>query len=381
VWLQPEGLGIGSERHTPSRHRPVNIYQPNLPPCCLVTSNTPSFKCHIILSIKMARTRSSRSVEGESSDIKDLSNQEQAANDDGEAQVEADGENESPPQATLSFNGKLQQFQYTNVTSTASLSGTAAASQAMLSMKRKQLNENLGASAKQSSSPAKKKRMSSKYAPPSKYAHLAPLTDILEPNLICVFVGFNPGVRTATSGHAYAHPSNSFWKLLHSSGLTDRRCRPEEDVDLPRLYAMGNTNIVSRPSKDVAELSKEEVVAGTPILDNKIRKYKPEAVCIVGKSIWEAIWQYNRGKKPSKAEFHYGWQDETHNMGKLPFEGEEASTQVDDDDDWPGARVFVATSTSGLSASLKPAEKEAIWKPFGEWVQQRREERLALVKE
>jgi len=226
----------------------------------------------------------------------------------------------------------------------------------------------------ESSSPAKKRKQSSKYAPPSKYAHLSPLTDILEPNLICVFVGFNPGVRTAASGHAYAHPSNLFWKLLHSSGLTDRRCRPQEDVDLPRLYAMGNTNIVSRPSKDTAELSKQEVVAGTPILDAKVRKYMPEAICIVGKSIWEAIWQYNYGKKPSKAEFKYGWQDERHNMGKLPVEDEE---EEEEDADWPGAKVFVATSTSGLSASLKLVEKEAIWKPFGEWVQKRREERAA----
>ncbi|KAF2435376.1 DNA glycosylase, partial [Tothia fuscella] len=274
-------------------------------------------------------------------------------------------EEEPATQQTTSFNGKLRHFTYTGITTTASPSGVAPTPKP--TPKRKQLAEQA------SPSPAKKRRPSSKYAPPSKYAHLSPLTDILEPNLICVFVGFNPGVRTATSGHAYAHPSNSFWKLLHSSGLTDRRCRPEEDVDLPRLYAMGNTNIVSRPSKDVAELAKQEVIAGVPILDNKIHKFKPEAVCIVGKSIWEAIWQYRNGKKPTKAEFSYGWQEERHNMGKLPWD---EGVEVDgDDEDWVGARVFVATSTSGLSASLKPAEKEAIWKPFGDWVQQRRVER------
>ncbi|QDS70738.1 hypothetical protein FKW77_003303 [Venturia effusa] len=278
--------------------------------------------------------------------------------------------------APATFNGKLQKYQYSSVTS-----GTTEAptSNAPLLVPRKTAGKRTrkgtidcdGDSASASPSPAKKRRPSSKYAPPEKYAHLAPLTDILEPGLICVFVGFNPGVKTATSGHAYAHPSNMFWKLLHSSGLTDRRCRPQEDVDLPRLYAMGNTNIVSRPSKDVAELSKEEVVAGAPILDAKIRKYKPEAVCIVGKSIWESIWQYHHGRKPTKAQFSYGWQDEVHNMGKLPVEGED-----NPDEDWPGARVFVATSTSGLSAFPKPPEKEAIWKPFGQWVQKRRAERL-----
>lgn len=207
----------------------------------------------------------------------------------------------------------------------------------------------------------KKRKISSKYAPPSKYAHLPPLQDVLEHDLICVFVGTNPGVTTATSGHAYAHPSNLFWKLLHSSGCTDVRLRPTQDRDLPRLYSMGNTNIVSRASKDAAELSKAEMAAGTPILEEKFRKCRPEAVCIVGKGIWEAIWRWRYKREIKKDEFKYGWQDDKERMGKTV--------------DWPGSRVFVASSTSGLSASLRPAEKEAIWRPFGEWVKSRRQQR------
>ncbi|KAF2627618.1 DNA glycosylase [Macroventuria anomochaeta] len=212
--------------------------------------------------------------------------------------------------------------------------------------------------------PPKKQRQSSKYADPSKYAHLSPLVDILEPNLICVFVGTNPGVSTALHGHAYAHPSNHFWKLLHSSGLTDRRLAPSEDRSLSSMYCMGNTNIVSRPSKDAAELSKEEMTEGTRDLERKFALYRPEAVCIVGKGIWEAIWRFKYGRRMRKEEFRYGWQDERHNMGR-----------VDEEPEWEGSRVFVTTSTSGLAANLKPAEKEAIWKPFGDWVQRRREER------
>ncbi|QIW97491.1 hypothetical protein AMS68_003009 [Peltaster fructicola] len=208
----------------------------------------------------------------------------------------------------------------------------------------------------------KRRKVSSRYAPPSKYAHLAELVDILEPNLICVFVGTNPGVRTATAGHAYAHPSNLFWKLLHSSGCTDVRLKPEQDRDLPRLYSMGNTNIVARPSKDAAELSKTEMAAGTPILEEKFSQHRPEAVCIVGKGIWEAIWRWRHKREIRKDEFKYGWQDDSERMGTTS--------------DWPGSRVFVTTSTSGLSASLRPAEKEAIWKPFGDWVMQRRAERI-----
>lgn len=214
-----------------------------------------------------------------------------------------------------------------------------------------------------SQTPAKKqrRRKSSRYAPPSKYAHLPALHDVLAPGLICIFVGTNPGIRTATAGHAYAHPSNLFWKLLHSSGCTDVRLPPERDVDLPRLYSMGNTNIVERPSKDAAELSKAEMAAGTPVLEEKVRRFRPEAVCIVGKGIWEAVWRWRYGREIKKNEFRYGWQDEGEKMGG--------------DREWGGAWVFVASSTSGLSASLRPAEKEAIWAPFGTWVKRRRQER------
>ena len=214
----------------------------------------------------------------------------------------------------------------------------------------------------------KKSRSPSGYAPPSTYAHLPELRDTLECNLICVFIGLNPGVHTARSGHAYAHPSNLFWKLLHSSGCTTRRCRPEEDGDLPRLFRLGNTNIVSRPTKNGSELSKAEMDASVQMLEKKVQAFRPEAVCIVGKSIWESIWRVRHRKSIKKEEFRYGWQDDGERMGL-------------GDADWEGARVFVATSTSGLAASLLPAEKERIWRELGVWVEQRRAESSASAPE
>lgn len=294
--------------------------------------------------------------------------------------AEGDIKTEDNEEHLSTLHGKLQQFQYgtTKSTTSSGSDGVPTASATTTTIRhtlKRTLEQSVSANnlGPNSPSPAKKRRTPSKYAPPSKYAHLPVLKDIVEPNLICIFVGTNPGVRTASAGHAYAHPSNLFWKLLYASGCTDRRLRPEEDVDLPRLYSMGNTNIVERPTKDAAELSKEEMVAGTPILDAKFRKYKPEAVCIVGKGIWEAIWRYRYGRAPRASEFRYGWQDEKENMGKSDV------GELDDNGNvWRGARVFVTTSTSGLSASTRPAEKEAIWKPFGEWVKGRRAKRLAV---
>ncbi|KAF7562957.1 hypothetical protein G7046_g1145 [Stylonectria norvegica] len=214
-----------------------------------------------------------------------------------------------------------------------------------------------------SASPAKKKRArtASGYAPPSAYAHLSLLPDAIAQDLLVLFIGLNPGIQTARTGHAYAHPSNLFWKLLFSSGVTPRLCRPTEDHQMPELYSLGLTNIVARPSRNGAELSKQEMDEGVEILQEKARKWRPESICVVGKGIWESIWRV-RHKSPVGKAFKYGWQDDTENMGVINGE-------------WEGAKVFVASSTSGLAATLSPAEKERIWGELGAFVKRRRAER------
>jgi mismatch-specific thymine-DNA glycosylase len=171
---------------------------------------------------------------------------------------------------------------------------------------------------------------------------------------------------TGQTGFVYAHPTNLYWRLLHCSGITTLRHPPSDTYRLPELYSVGNTNIVSRPTKDASMLSRQEMEAGVSVLQEKIAKGRPEAVCLVGKSIWETVWRVRKVKNIKKEEFHYGWQDEAENMGKV---------DNGDGENWGGARVFVATTTSGLAAGMKPAEKEAVWNQLGEWVKKRREER------
>lgn len=112
-------------------------------------------------------------------------------------------------------------------------------------------------------------------------------------------------------------------------------------------------------------LTKAEMDAGVPILEAKVATQRPEAVCLVGKSIWEAVWRVRKGRGIKKEEFKYGWQDESENMGRV--EG------------WNGAPVFVATTTSGLAAGMTMAEKQAVWNELGRWVAKRRKERKAAV--
>lgn len=189
------------------------------------------------------------------------------------------------------------------------------------------------------------------------------LEDTIPENLILLLVGVNPGIQTGITGFAYAHPTNQFWKLLHKSGITDIQHPPSDTYKLPELYSVGNTNIVARATLNASMLTKEEMDAGVPILEHKIAEQRPLAVCIVGKGIWEAVWRVKKGAPLKRDDFHYGWQDDDMSLGKRRG------------CDWPGARVFVATTTSGLSTNFTFDERVAIWKEVGDFVQKRREER------
>lgn len=134
------------------------------------------------------------------------------------------------------------------------------------------------------------------------------------------------------------------------------------------LYEIGNTNICARPTRSGDGLSKAELEEGAVILETKIAEYKPQAVAIVGKGIWEAIWMMKKGQKRfNDPDFHWGWQDEGMQIGR--------TCDADGRIVWAGARTFVATSTSGLAATLTPAEKLAIWKPLGDWMAAQRADR------
>ena len=260
--------------------------------------------------------------------------------------------------------------------------------------------------------PRRKRQRGTGYAPPGRYAHLSGIADALTENLICVFIGINPGIRTAETGHAYSAPSNLFWKLLHLSGLTpDCRRLPREHLALPELYSFGNTNLVPRPTRDQAELSPAEMEDCVPMLEAKIRRWRPEAVCIVGKGIWERIFKVKSGRKLGKdCDFHFGWQDPWRlgdgddgsgsgsgsggggggggdggggdggggDGGGDGVSGDGGGDGVSGDgggDGWQGARVFVAISTSGLVAGYSMDQKVAVMKELGDWVAERRRQR------
>lgn len=99
-----------------------------------------------------------------------------------------------------------------------------------------------------------------------------------------LFVGINPGVRSALLGHHFAGHSNRFWKLLSESGLTPRPATFEDDARMPE-WGYGMTNLVPRPTPGIADLTPNEYRAGRAALERKIRRARPRMVVLIGVSL------------------------------------------------------------------------------------------------
>jgi TDG/mug DNA glycosylase family protein len=112
--------------------------------------------------------------------------------------------------------------------------------------------------------------------------------DYLRDGLDLVFVGINPGTRSAAAGRHYAGPGNHFWPLLHESGLVTEPLTHEQDARVLE-WGIGLTNIVSRPSPSMSDLSLQELRAGARTLRRKLLAYRPRIVCFNGKGIYEVF--------------------------------------------------------------------------------------------
>jgi len=121
----------------------------------------------------------------------------------------------------------------------------------------------------------------------SDWSHLR-LKDRIAPDLRVLFVGINPGVRSAQTGHHFAGYSNRFWKLLNDSGLTPEPATYMDDERIPS-WRFGITNLIARPTPGIDELRPVEYVEGWKVLHRKIRRLQPRIVALVGVTLYRAI--------------------------------------------------------------------------------------------
>ena len=166
--------------------------------------------------------------------------------------------------------------------------------------------------------------------------NLRPLPDYLRRGLRLLFVGYNPGLRSARVGHYYAGRGNQFWPFLWEAGLIPEQLSHSDDSRLLD-FNMGLTDIVKRPTRGVGTLTQPDYRPGTDALQKKIQLYRPRAVAFVGKGVYKkfAGRRVDLGPQPERIL---------------------------------GARVFVLPSTAGTNTWLTRAEKLEYFKQLAQWL-------------
>src|SRR6266850_2631498 len=155
--------------------------------------------------------------------------------------------------------------------------------------------------------------------------------DVIAPDLRVLFCGINPGLYTAAVGHHFARPGNRFWPALHQSGFTDRLLSPFEEQELLELR-LGVTNVVARATATAAELTPADFIKGGRLLRNKVRRFQPRCVAVLGVGAYRAAFA-----RPKAA---VGEQDE----------------RITD------ARVWVLPNPSGLNANYQLHELSRLFR-------------------
>ena len=131
------------------------------------------------------------------------------------------------------------------------------------------------------------------------------LTDHIRPGAHILFVGINPGLRSAATGHHFAGHSNRFWNLLFESKLVSEPLTHQDDWRLPD-WGLGLTNIIQRPSAGVGTLKPHEYTAGKKRLIATVKRHRPYAVALLGITIYRTLFsEYRTGR------ISLGLQDET----------------------------------------------------------------------
>lgn len=118
------------------------------------------------------------------------------------------------------------------------------------------------------------------------------LPDLLAPGLDLIFVGINPGERSALRGHYYGHPGNAFWRALSASPLVARAVTPEDDAALAeaRPLRIGFTDVVKRVLTDSTGITERELAEAAPAFRARIAAAAPRAVCFTSIRGFAAIY-------------------------------------------------------------------------------------------
>ena len=113
------------------------------------------------------------------------------------------------------------------------------------------------------------------------------LPDLLGADVHLLFVGINPGLRTAAVQAHFGGGSNRFYPALYRAGITDRLISASNGLapdDLSHLIArgVGITNLFAGASARADELTTAELRSGARALATRVETISPRVVAMLG---------------------------------------------------------------------------------------------------
>jgi len=137
------------------------------------------------------------------------------------------------------------------------------------------------------------------------------LADIVDVDLLVLFVGLNPSPVSVAQGHyRQGRLGQRFWRML-----VEHQVLPPPDPghfhdDLLLAHRMGITDLVTVPSRRADSLDPADVSEGRTILRRKIAELRPQIVCSVYKRALEELCEIRLANR-------WGLVDETMGDSKL----------------------------------------------------------------
>ena len=142
----------------------------------------------------------------------------------------------------------------------------------------------------------------------------ATLPDLIAEGVRLLFAGINPGLRSvAVQGH-FAPRGNRFYPALLRAGITDHLIDASAGLSASdRDYLLGRgvgiTSLVARATASADELGPAELAEGAQALAERVRRYRPRVVAILGVTAYRTAFGSPRavlGRQPAEPERHPG---------------------------------------------------------------------------
>ncbi|HEY0079677.1 MAG TPA: G/U mismatch-specific DNA glycosylase [Pyrinomonadaceae bacterium] len=159
--------------------------------------------------------------------------------------------------------------------------------------------------------------------------------DVIAPRLKVLFCGINPGLYSGAVGHHFARPGNRFWPALYAGGFTNRLLSPFDERELLKS-GYGVTNVVERATATAAELSPAEIVEGGRLLSEKVRRFRPKFLAVLGITAYRTAFE--------RPDARLGLQDEA--IGRT--------------------RIWILPNPSGLNAHYQPKDLARLFRELRE---------------